>query len=75
MRTPLTRKRFSNHLTYSGWKYLVLLCCSILCWNLIYTMTEPRPPEEKVVSLYAMGMGNQAGLDAYMENVRINEMP
>ena len=46
-----------------------------LLWNLVFTMTEYRPPAEKVVDLYVSGFGDQEGLNAWLENVRQTEMP
>ena len=74
MKTPLTKDSLRNHLTYSWWKYVLLVCLAAFGWNLIYTMTAYRPPQEKKVVLIAACLGDQDTMDAYMENIRVNEM-
>ena len=74
MKTPVTKDSLRNHLTYSWWKYLLLVCLAAFGWNLIYTMTAYRPPEEKKVNIIVACMGEQELLNAYMEDIRVNEM-
>lgn len=52
--TPITKKKLLNHLTYAGWKYLLLIACAIFGWGLIYTVTLPRVPQEKRVDLHVI---------------------
>ena len=75
MKTPITKETLKHHWNYSWWKYLMLVLCAIFGWNLIYTTTAYRPPEEKKVVLLATDLGEQDALNAYMENVRLTEMP
>lgn len=76
MKTPLTKERVKHHLTYHSWKYLMLVALSIMGWNLIYTTTAYRPPAEKIVDVYlCASYGDQEALDAYLENIRLTEMP
>lgn len=74
MKTPLTRDRLKQHFTYSLWKYALLICCVLGGWNLFYTMTAYRPPQEKIVDIYIYGSGEEEPLNAYMESVRAGEM-
>lgn len=74
MKTPITWKAIRGHLTYSWWKYALMAILAVFGWNLIYTVTEYHPPQDKSIKIYAFGIGNYETLDAYMENVRINEM-
>ncbi|MGN0747715.1 MAG: hypothetical protein ACI4ML_13625 [Aristaeellaceae bacterium] len=74
MKTPVTKDSLRNHLNYSWWKYLLLICLAAFGWNLIYTMTAYRPPEEKKVNIIVACMGEQEQLNAYMEDIRVNEM-
>lgn len=75
MKTPITKETLRHHWNYSWWKYLTLVLCAIFGWNLIYTTTAYRPPEEKKVVLLATCLGEQDDLNAYMESVRLTEMP
>ena len=51
-KTPLTKEHLKDHLTYSGWKYLVMAAFVAFTWSMVYTQTEYRPPEDKRVDLY-----------------------
>lgn len=73
MKTPVTRKAIQQHWNYSWWKYLLLAAGCLFAWNLFFTTTAYRPPAEKKVDFYVCG-GVQDEIDAYMENVRLNEM-
>ena len=35
MKTPLTKERLQNHITYSSWKYILLAVVAIFGWNLV----------------------------------------
>ena len=75
MKTPVTKQRLRNHLAYGWWKYALLLVIAIAGWNIIYTVTRYRPPEDKkvVVNLYVYG--NTQALNAYMADVNAHQMP
>lgn len=75
MKTPLTRQRLRNHLTYGWWKYALLIGLAIFGWNLIYTVTRYRAPEEKKVTINLYVFGDQQALDAYMADVNVHLMP
>ena len=47
MKTPITQEKIKNHLTYASWKYALLIIVAIFGWNLIYSVTQSQPPEEK----------------------------
>lgn len=74
MKTPLTNERIRNHLTYSWWKYALLIVLAIFGWNITYSITNYRAPEEKkvVVNLYVYG--DQDALDAYIAEVHETQM-
>lgn len=75
MKTPITRTRLQNHFTYSWWKYALLAVLAIFGWNIIYSVTAYRPPEEKKVVLGVYGYGDGVNVNAYMELVRQEQMP
>ena len=75
MKTPVTRLRLRNHLTYSWWKYALLVLIAVFGWNIIYTVTRYRAPEDKKVVMNVYTYGDQEALDAYMRDVNQNLMP
>ena len=50
----ITKKWLKNHLFYSWWKYLILAAACIFCVDILFSMTEYRPPEEKKVEVYIL---------------------
>ncbi len=76
IRTPLTRKRISDHITYHGWKYVLILVISILGWNLVYTQTAYRVPQEKRVDVYIKSATTtQEVTDAFLEPIWKETVP
>lgn len=53
----ITKKRVHEHWAYSRWKYILLVIVCVVAWDLIYSMTEYRPPREKRVHVYTMSSG------------------
>lgn len=52
---PITKARIQNHFHYNLWKYVLLVALSILGWNLLFSSTHYRAPEDKKVEFYADG--------------------
>lgn len=75
MKTPLTKKRLTDHFTYAWWKYALVLLLAFTGWNLIYSMTQPRVPEEKKIIVGMYGMGTSYYLDDYMLEVQREHLP
>lgn len=75
MKTPITKAKLQNHLTYSSWKYILLVVAAIFGWNIIYSVTAYRPPEEKKIIMGVYSYGNETNINAYMEQVRLDLMP
>lgn len=75
MKTPLTRKRLMDHLSYSWWKYALLISLAMLCWSVLYSVTRYRPPEDKKVVMGAYAMGRDAVFNEYAEQVRQLHLP
>ena len=74
MKTPMNMQSIRQHFPYAWWKYALLALLAIFGWNLIYTVTEYQPPNDKCVDLFIFGVGEEELLDAYMENIRASEM-
>ena len=52
IKTPITKARLRTHFTYHFWKYLLAILASVFAWNLLYTTTAYRAPEDKRIDLY-----------------------
>ncbi|MBE5803099.1 MAG: hypothetical protein E7316_01130 [Clostridiales bacterium] len=74
MKTPVTKKSLRQHISYSWWKYALLIALAWACWSFIYGVTEYQPPVDKRIDFYIVGAGEQTLLDQYMENVRTEKM-
>ena len=75
MKTPITKAKLQNHISYSWWKYALLALVAIFGWNIIYSMTAYRAPEEKKIVLGVYSYGSDSNIMAYMEQVRLDLMP
>ena len=74
MKTPVTSVRLKQHLTYNWWKYLLIVLVAVGLVDLLYSVTAYRPPREKTVGFYIYGYMDEAGLTAYLDQVRETEM-
>ena len=74
MKTPFSSARLKQHITYSWWKYLLIIAVGFAAVDILYSVTAYRPPREKTVSLYVYGYVDEPGLAAYMDHVRETEM-
>lgn len=73
LKLPVTKRRIRNHFTYAWWQYVLLVGLAIFGWNLLYTTTRYRSPEELKVEWYceaALSLEGQARLTALMEELR-----
>jgi len=75
MKTPITREKFQNHITYSSWKYILLVAVAIFGWNIIYSMTQYQPPEEKKVILGVYSYGEDVNITPYMQRIQQELLP
>lgn len=75
MKTPLTKQQVQNHFTYSWWKYALVILLSVMGWNIIYSMTAYRAPEEKKVVVGVYSAGSEGNLTGYMLDVQRIHMP
>ena len=75
MKTPVNVRTIRQHLTYSWWKYALLIVLGALAVNLYFTVTVYRPPESRKVLLYVYGLADEEGLNAYLEDVHREQMP
>ena len=70
IKTPLTKERIRNHFHYSSWKYAVMVALAIFGWNLIYTMTAYRAPQDKRIDLYVLTYSSTSeAIDAFIKPI------
>ncbi len=76
IKTPLGPAKVKNHFVYGYWKYLILIVAAIAGWNLIYSSTEYRPPDEKRIDFYvASNTVDTDALQAWLEETRVQAFP
>lgn len=75
MKTPITKKNIKHHLSYSLWKYILLVVLAVLGWNLVFSATQYQVPDEKKVVLGVYAFGDEVNINSYMEQVRVDLMP
>ena len=75
MKTPITKERIRQHLTYSWWKYLLLAVAAVMGWSLFFTMTAPQTPENEKLDVYLYAHGNRDPLDAYLLRLHNEDFP
>ena len=59
---PITKRKIRNHFQYAVWMYLVLAALALFGWNLLYTTTRYRPPENMQVEFLAQTTGDSQDL-------------
>lgn len=76
IKTPLVPAKVKNHFAYGYWKYLILVIAAIAGWNLIYSSTEYRPPDEKRIDFYvSSNTVNIDALQAWLAQTRVQAFP
>ena len=75
MKTPVNSRTVRQHLTYSWWKYALLIILGALAVNLYFTVTAYHSPANKKIDLYIYGLADETGLNAYLSEVREEQMP
>jgi len=76
IKTPLSKERIRTHLTYSSWKYIVIVLAAIFGWNILYTMTAYRSPENLRVDVYIQsGTADADNVNAFFKPIWEKEIP
>lgn len=76
LETKVTREAIKHHFAYNAWKYLLLVVVSFFGWNLIYTSTAYRPPQEKRVDLYIQSATTSSEiLDPFLKKLWEESVP
>ena len=70
IKTPFTKARFRTHLTYNSWKYIAVIIASVFGWNLLYTMTAYKSPENLRIDTYIQSAtANNETVDAFVKPI------
>ena len=75
MKTPVNSTTLRQHLTYSWWKYALLIVLGALSVNLYFTISSYRSPPEKKIDFYIYGLGDEKALQEYMDSVHQEFFP
>jgi len=67
LRTRITGQDLRNHLRYFGWVYVLIVALSFGLWNMVYTQTAYRPPQDKRIDVYIQSSSaDQEMVNAYL---------
>ncbi len=75
---PITKDKIKNHFQYGWWKYVLLAVLSIFVWNLLFSSTHYRSPENLKIEFYADGYPEASygeKLNALMDTIHQEVMP
>lgn len=76
LRTRITSASLKHHFAYNAWKYFLLIALSFFGWNLIYTSTAYRPPQEKRIDLYIQSATTSSEVvDPFLEKLWQETVP
>ena len=75
MKTPIRRETLRQHLTYSWWKYALMIIFGAIAVNIYFTVSTYQPPEDKKVDVYVYGYGDEQEFNRYMAEVQKEQMP
>lgn len=73
----MTKQKIKNHFLYHSWMYVLVVILSIISWDLIYTATAYRPPEDKKLELYIVDnpLASQEDWQNYLSGLKETEFP
>ncbi len=76
LNTRITGEALRHHFAYNAWKYVLLVILSFFGWNLIYTSTAYRPPQDKRVDLYIQSATTTSEIvDPFIEKLWKESVP
>ena len=62
MKTPVNGQTLRNHLTYSWWKYALIIVPSFMLSRLYFDTSVYQSPPDKRIDLYVYGLGDESAL-------------
>lgn len=75
MKTPVNGQTLRNHLTYSWWKYALIIVLSFMLSRLYFDTSVYQSPPDKRIDLYVYGLGDESALDDYLAGVHSSLVP
>lgn len=76
LKTPLDKQAIRNHLHYSLWKYILMVVIAVFAWDLIYSYTAYRPPQDKRIDIYIQSASAvQEQTEVFFETIRQKAVP
>lgn len=76
IKTPLTKERLKTHLQYNAWKYALAIVLSIFGWDLLYTTTAYRSPENKRIDFWVVSDSvNADWMDSVLDSIWHDVVP
>jgi hypothetical protein len=76
LKIPVTKRIIRNHFQYGFWKYLLLIVIALFGWNLIYTTTRYRPPENKKVEFIGQAVSMEGlSVQTLADTIHAEVMP
>ena len=74
---PVTKEKIRNHFAYAWWQYVLLIALAIFGWNLLYTTTLYRSPNEQRLEWYYGGYEaeGQKDINALMDELHQSLFP
>ena len=76
IKTPLDGASQKTHFAYHFWIYILIIAASVFGWNLLYTMTAYRSPENKRIDLYIQSNTvSQESAEAFLKPIWESTVP
>ncbi len=75
MKTPVNGRTLRQHLTYSWWKYALVIILGALAVNLYYSVSAYKSPANKKIEMYVYGVTNEGPLNDLMKDIQESELP
>ncbi len=76
---PITKEKMNNHFHYSFWKYLLLVVVALVGWNLLFTTTRYRVPQERklefLVDCEYITQETDSAMQTRMEDIHRETLP
>lgn len=74
---PVTKERIRNHFAYAWWQYVLLISLAIFGWNLLYTTTRYRSPNDQRLEWFYGGyqLDGEKNIDTLMDELHQSLFP
>lgn len=73
---PITKRRIAHHFQYTAWMYVLVILLALFGWNLLYTTTRYRSPEDLKVEFYVQATSaSEDALNELADTIHEELMP